>query len=59
MAASYVVRTEEATRYLTTVCISVGSVVLMILLLDGCTLWFWIEIKAKTSSREIIEKVEG
>ena len=42
IAGSYIVRQPEAPRYLTAIWISIGSHILMIVVVAGCTVWFWV-----------------
>ena len=59
IAGSYIVRSNEAPRYLTAVWVSIGSHILMICLVAACTVWFWVENRKQRSGKKILERLEG
>lgn len=59
IAGSYIVRQEEAPRYMTAVWICIGSHVLMIAVVAACTTAFWYSNRRQSKSGTIIEGVEG
>ena len=59
IAGSYIVRQDEAPRYETAVWVSIGSHVLMISVVGGCTVWFWWENRRVRVKGVILEGVEG
>lgn len=61
IAGSYIVRQKEAPRYMTAIWVSIGSHILIIIIVGVCTLLFW---QANTRQRKgkckgLIEGVEG
>jgi sugar phosphate permease len=59
IAGSYIVRQKEAPRYLTAIWISIGSHILMILVIGACTLLFWRANRRQRKGKGLIESVEG
>jgi MFS family permease len=55
IAGSYIVRHPEAPRYMTAIWVSIGSHVLMIVVVAGCTLWFWMANRAARVKGRLIE----
>ena len=59
IAGSYIVRQTEAPRYMTAIWTSIGSHVLMIIVVGTCTLLFWMANRRKRKGKGVIENVEG
>jgi len=59
IAGSYIVRAEEAPRYVTAVWVSIGSHILMIVVVGVCTVWFWWENRRCRVKGVVLEGVEG
>jgi sugar phosphate permease len=57
IAGSYIVRQTEAPRYLTAIWVSIGSHVLMIMLVSVCTAWFWLANRRAKEGKGLIEDV--
>lgn len=57
IAGSYIVRQPEAPRYLTAIWVSIGSHILMILLVAACTVWFWTVNRRAKRGDYVIEGV--
>ncbi|EXJ78082.1 hypothetical protein A1O3_09243 [Capronia epimyces CBS 606.96] len=57
IAGSYIVRQPEAPRYLTAIWVSIGSHILMIVLVAACTVWFWIMNRRAKRGEHVIEGV--
>ncbi|OAL23570.1 hypothetical protein AYO20_10966 [Fonsecaea nubica] len=57
IAGSYIVRQPEAPRYLTAIWVSIGSHILMIVLVSVCTLWFWFANRKSKMKGTLIEGV--
>ncbi len=58
IAGSYIVRQQEAPRYLTAIWVSIGSHVLMIVVVAACTVWFWAANRRVKLKGGLIEGVE-
>ena len=60
IAGSYIVRSEEAPRYITAIWVSIGSHLVMISVVAGCTVAFWqANRRRKEGKAKMIEGVEG
>jgi Major Facilitator Superfamily len=59
IAGSYIVRSDEAPRYLTAMWISIGSHIIIILVVVACTLFFWSANRSQRRGGKIIEAVVG
>ena len=59
IAGSYIVRRQEAPRYMTAIWVSIGSHILMIGVVGVCTLGFWRANRRQRAGRGLIEGVEG
>ncbi|KAK9795613.1 putative MFS transporter [Seiridium cardinale] len=59
IAGSFIVRSNEAPRYMTAIWVSIGSHVLIILLVAGFSAYFYVENNAARSGKKILEGVEG
>lgn len=59
IAGSYIVRQPEAPRYFTAIWVSIGSHVLMIVLVASCTVWFWYANRKARRGELLIEGVPG
>ncbi|KAM0820406.1 putative MFS transporter [Seiridium cardinale] len=59
IAGSFIVRSNEAPRYITAIWVSIGSHVLIILLVAGFSAYFYVENNAARSGKKILEGVEG
>ncbi|EXJ88528.1 hypothetical protein A1O1_05458 [Capronia coronata CBS 617.96] len=57
IAGSYIVRQTEAPRYMTAIWVSIGSHILMIVLVAACTLWFWMMNRKAKKGDHVIEGV--
>lgn len=57
IAGSYIVRQPEAPRYFTAIWVSIGSHVGMIVLVVGCTAWFWVANRKARRGDYLIEGV--
>ncbi|KAJ9615359.1 hypothetical protein H2200_001434 [Cladophialophora chaetospira] len=58
IAGSYIVRQNEAPKYLTAIWVSIGSHLLMIGVVVGCTVWFWSANRRAKLKGVVIEGVE-
>ena len=59
IAGSYIARSQEAPRYLTAIWVSIGSHILMIVVVAACTLLFWIANERVRQRKGLIEGVVG
>ncbi|KAK9425479.1 putative MFS transporter [Seiridium unicorne] len=59
IAGSFIVRSNEAPRYMTAIWVSIGSHVLIILLVAGFSAYFYVANNAARSGKRILEGVEG
>ncbi|KAH6653798.1 putative MFS transporter [Truncatella angustata] len=59
IAGSFIVRNQEAPRYLTAVWVSIGSHILIIALVAAFSAYFYYANKAEKSGKKILEEVEG
>ena len=59
IAGSYIVLSKEAPRYMTAIWVSIGSHILMIVVVAACTLGFWQANRRQRAGRGLIEGVEG
>lgn len=59
IAGSYIVRSDEAPRYMTAIWISIGSHILMISIVVVCTVLFWWANRRQSRSGKVIEGVVG
>jgi len=59
IAGSFIVRQPEAPRYMTAILVSIGSHVLMIVVVSACTAWFWWENRRCRVKGAVLEGVEG
>ncbi|EXJ74414.1 uncharacterized protein A1O5_02710 [Cladophialophora psammophila CBS 110553] len=59
IAGSYIVRQPEAPRYLTAIWVSIGSHILMIILVAACTMWFCIANRKAKRKGSLIEGVSN
>ena len=59
IAGSYIVRQEEAPRYMTAIWIGISSHVLMIAIVCVCTVLFWLANRRQRKGQGLIESVEG
>lgn len=59
IAGSYIVQQQEAPRYMTAIWISIGSHILMIVVVGACTLLFWRANRRQRKGKALIESVEG
>ncbi|KAK5050335.1 hypothetical protein LTR84_003616 [Exophiala bonariae] len=57
IAGSYIVRQPEAPKYLTAIWVSIGSHALMIGIVLGCTVWFWLANRKANRGQSVIEGV--
>ncbi|EXJ56556.1 hypothetical protein A1O7_06900 [Cladophialophora yegresii CBS 114405] len=57
IAGSYIVRQREAPRYLTAIWVSIGSHLLMIVVVCACTVWFWYANRRARAKGRLIEGV--
>lgn len=59
IAGSFIVRRPEAPRYMTAIWVSIGSHILMIVVVSACTLWFWWENRRYRVKGAVLEGVDG
>jgi len=59
IAGSYIVRNNEAPRYMTAIWASMGSHVAMIVVIGGCSLLFVVANRQQSKGKRVIEGVEG
>jgi MFS family permease len=59
IAGSYIVRREEAPRYMTAIWVSISSHILMIVIVCVCTVLFWRANRRQRKGKGLIESVEG
>ena len=59
IAGSYIVRQKEAPRYFTAIWVSIGSHILMIVIVVFCSTGFWLANKRQRKGKGRIEGVEG
>jgi hypothetical protein len=59
IAGSYIVRREEAPRYMTAIWVSISSHILMIAIVCVCTVLFWRANRRQRKGKGLIESVEG
>lgn len=59
IAGSYIVRSNEAPRYMTAICISIGSHIFMIAVVAVSTMLFWRSNRWASTKGTIIENVPG
>jgi len=57
IAGSYIVRSQEAPRYLTAIWVSVGSHIVMVAVVSLCTVCFWMVNKRAQKGERVIEGV--
>jgi MFS family permease len=59
IAGSYIVRRDEAPRYMTAIWISISSHILIIVVVCACTVLFWRANRRQRTGKGLIESVEG
>ena len=59
IAGSYIVRQPEAPRYMTAIWTSIGSHLLMVMLVGICTSFFWVANRRAKRGKTVIEGVQG
>jgi hypothetical protein len=59
IAGAYVVRQPEAPRYITAVGVSIGSHVLIILLVAAFSVHFYLANRRQRAGKAILENIEG
>lgn len=59
IAGSYIVRSKEAPKYMTAIWVSIGSHILMILIVAACTILFWLANRRQKRVGKVIEGVVG
>lgn len=59
IAGAYIVRQKEAPRYVTAVSVSIGSHVLIILLVSAFSAYFYFANRRQRAGKAILENTEG
>jgi hypothetical protein len=59
IAGSFIVRNNEAPRYITAVWVSIGSHILMILLVAALSVFFLAQNRAARGGKQTLENVQG
>ena len=59
IAGAYIVRRNEAPRYMTAVWISIGSHLLIVVLIGAFSGWFFVANKRQKEGKAILEETEG
>ncbi|KAL9101140.1 MAG: hypothetical protein Q9163_003565 [Psora crenata] len=59
VAGSFIVRSNEAPRYLTAVWVSLGSHIMMIGIVMACSIYFFMANKRQAKGKQLIENTDG